>query len=85
MLPAQLYDTQGIDCNNFCLAMIADFGALITKSQEHKTPIFALTPEQLGWGGSVFSLSLKNQERFNEVFSNLAERVIGLTWNAVSN
>jgi len=85
MLPAQLYDAQGVDCKNFCLAMIADFGALITKSQEHKTPIFALTPEQLGWGGSVFSLSLKNQDKFNEVFSNLAERVMGLTYNAFSN
>jgi cellulose biosynthesis protein BcsQ len=85
MLPDQLYEIQGMNCNNLCLAMIADFGALITKSQEHKTPIFALTPEQLGWGGSVFSISSKNKEKFNEIFSKLAERIIGLTCDAASN
>ncbi|GAB4188151.1 MAG: hypothetical protein Fur006_28450 [Coleofasciculaceae cyanobacterium] len=85
MLPDQLYEAQGIESNNFRLAMIADFGALITKSQEHRTPIFALTPEQLGLGGKAFSLSSSNKEKFNKVFSSLAEKVIGLTCNEVSN
>jgi cellulose biosynthesis protein BcsQ len=84
MLPDQLYDAQGIERNKFCLAMIADFGALITKSQEHKTPIFALTSEQLGLGGKAYSLSLSNKEKFNKVFFELAETVISLT-DAVSN
>jgi len=85
MLPDQLYEAQGIERQSFRLAMIADFGALITKSQEHRTPIFALTREQLGLGGNAFSLSSSNKEKFNKVFSNLAKKVIGLSCNAVSN
>ena len=85
MLPDYLYTTQGIDSNNFCLAKMADFGALITKSQEYKTPIFALTADQLGWSGNLFSITLKAKEKFNEVFLKLAEKVINLTNDAVSH
>jgi cellulose biosynthesis protein BcsQ len=85
MLPNYLYAQQGIDSNDFCLAMIADFGALITKSQEHKTPIFALTSDQLGWGGNLFSITSKSKEKFNDVFLRLAEKVINLTSDAVSH
>jgi cellulose biosynthesis protein BcsQ len=85
MLSDNLYDAQGIEFNNFCLAMIADFGALISKSQEHQTPIFALTPEQLGWSGNLFSITSSSKEKFNAVFSKIAQKVINLTCDAVSN
>ncbi|MBD2625692.1 ParA family protein [Trichormus variabilis] len=84
MFSDQIYRNQDIG-SNLCLARIADFGALITRSQEHQTPIFELTREQLGWGGSVFSLSQKDQTKFEKVFSNLADKVIGLTCHEVSN
>ena len=46
---------------NYCLAQIADFNTLIAKSQDHKTPVFALTDEQLGHVGTVLVSSPRNK------------------------
>ncbi|MEG4012548.1 MULTISPECIES: ParA family protein [unclassified Microcoleus] len=84
LLNNQMYNSQGIG-SDFCLAKISDFNSLIAKSQEHQTPVFALTSEQIEQKGKVLTDAQKAQEPFREAFSKLADRVIGLTCHAVSN
>ena len=76
-LPAAEYATTGMDA--YCLATIADFNSLIAKSQGARTPIYALTDEQIGQGGTVLEQTKKSQAQFKETFQNLASRVIQLT------
>ncbi|MCC3441153.1 MULTISPECIES: ParA family protein [unclassified Microcoleus] len=84
LLSNQMYNSQAIG-RDLCLAKISDFNSLIAKSQEHQTPVFALTPEQIGRPGIVLEKTLGAQEEFKKVFSTLTDRVIGLTCHAVSN
>lgn len=84
MLPDQTYKDQGVG-SGFCLATIPDFNTLIAKSQEAQTPVFALTPEQIGQVGVVLETTLKSRDNFKQIFSELADKVIGLTDNASSD
>jgi len=84
LLTDQMYASQEIG-SDFCLAKIPEFNNLIAKSQEDQTPIFALTSEQIGQASSVFNTTLEAQEKFRKAFDKLADKVIGLTANAVSN
>jgi cellulose biosynthesis protein BcsQ len=63
----------------YCLSQIADFNTLITRSQEYKTPVFALTPEQLGHVGSVLEIDQGKMSEFGVQFSLLAAEVALLT------
>ncbi len=82
MLPERLYIEQGIN-GNLSLTKIANFNSLIAKSQEHRTPIYDLTPKQLGQTGVVLENNQAKQEEFKKTFSDLADKVIGLTSYAV--
>jgi len=84
LLAKEMYESQDID-SDLCLAKISDFNSLIGKSQEHQTPVFALTPEQIEQVGIVLTGTLEAQKPFIEAFSKLADRIIGLTCHAVSN
>ena len=46
MLSNQAYIEQGIS-ENYCLSVISHFNTLIAVSQDKRTPVFALTPEQI--------------------------------------
>lgn len=81
MLPNSMYAEWGID-RSLCLTKIANFNSLIALSQKHRTPIYDLTTEQLEQTGRVLENNRKKQEDFREVFSDLADKVIGLTSNA---
>lgn len=82
MLPDRVYREQGIN-DNLSLTKIANFNSLIAKSQEHRTPIYDLTPKQLGQTGVVLKSNQAKQEEFRKTFSDLADKVIGLTSYAV--
>ncbi|CAD5955885.1 Chromosome-partitioning ATPase Soj [Planktothrix agardhii] len=76
---------QGIQ-DTFTLQKIPDFNSLIALSQEHQTPVYALTKEQVNLTGSLLEQNQNKQEEFKEIFSNLAEKIIELTSTyAVSN
>jgi cellulose biosynthesis protein BcsQ len=81
MLPDHVYNDQGVG-PGFCLATIPDFNTLIAKSQEAQTPVFALTPEQIGYTGPVLENTIKSRDNFKQIFSELAGKIIGLTSNA---
>ncbi len=65
MLPTKFYTEAGVNpAQNYCLAEIAEFNSLITASQTHQTPVFALTKEMLGHVGTVLEQDLKKRDEF---------------------
>jgi cellulose biosynthesis protein BcsQ len=84
LLAKKMYESQDMG-SDFCLAKISDFNSLIAKSQDHQTPVFALTPEQIEQFGTVLNTTLEAQKKFRNTFDKLADKIICLTSNAVSN
>jgi cellulose biosynthesis protein BcsQ len=78
MLPSQVYREQGIQ-NSLSLAKISNFNSLIALSQEHRTPVYDLTPQQLRQTGIVLERNQKKQEEFKQTFSDLADKIIALS------
>lgn len=78
LLEDQIYTQQGIE-SDFTLTKISNFNSLIALSQEHQTPIYDLTPQQLGQTGIVLENNQRKQDEFRQTFSGLADRIIGLT------
>jgi cellulose biosynthesis protein BcsQ len=78
MLPDQIYAEQGIG-RSFCLTKISNFNSLIALSQEHRTPIYALTAEQLRQTGVVLQKNQAKQTEFQNMFSDLAHKIVALT------
>jgi cellulose biosynthesis protein BcsQ len=78
MLPDWVYTEQGIG-SSFCLTRISNFNSLIALSQEHRTPIYALTAQQLRQTGVVLEKSQEKQDEFRQTFEDLADKIIALT------
>lgn len=78
MLPSQLYLDRGLK-DSLSLAKISNFNSLIALSQEHRTPVYALTSQQLGQTGIVWEQNKKKQEEFRQTFSDLADKIIALS------
>ncbi len=79
MLPAATYGRIPGFVPNYCLAQVADFNTLIAKSQEARTPVFALTDRQLGHVGTVLEGDQRKREEFKLAFAELATRIVTLT------
>jgi cellulose biosynthesis protein BcsQ len=80
LLPERLYTENNIfPCCT--LTKIPNFNSLIARSQEYQTPVFALTAEQLNYTGTVLKDIQKKQDDFKDIFSDLADKIIGLTSN----
>ena len=82
-LPRDVYDEHGVE--ELCLAKISDFNSLIAKSQEHQTPVFALSPDQIAQGGVVLQGPMQSRDKFNEIFFELATKVVSLVDHASSS
>jgi cellulose biosynthesis protein BcsQ len=80
MLPSEQYNKvfAGFD-ETYCLVQIPDFNTLIATSQEHKTPVFALEDEMFGHVGTVLERDRAKKAEFNDIFNELARRMIDLT------
>jgi cellulose biosynthesis protein BcsQ len=78
LLPHQLYTEEGMN-DSFTMTEISNFNSLIALSQEHSTPVYALTTEQLGQIGIVRDNNQKKQEEFKKTFSELADKIIALS------
>lgn len=72
------YKLAGID-GNLRIAEISDFNSLIAFSQNAGKPIFALTQNDVSQVGSVWENSREAIERFDGIFTELAERTLQLT------
>lgn len=65
---------------NYILSEISNFNSLITYSQEHNKPVFALTKNDLeGHSGHILKGSEGSIKKFEELFSNLANNIIRMT------
>jgi cellulose biosynthesis protein BcsQ len=78
LLPNEVYNEQGIN-SSFTMTKIYNFNSLIARSQEHCTPVCALTPEQLKQQGTVLEKNQAKQEEFRAIFSDLADKIIALS------
>lgn len=61
------------------LAQIPDFQGLITASQKHNTPVYALSKEQLNYSGVVLDNYQEKQDELKTLFSDLADKIINMT------
>jgi cellulose biosynthesis protein BcsQ len=84
LLDKKMYESQHMG-TDLCLAKISLFYSLIAMSQKNQTPVFALTPEQIEQVGIVLNTTLEAQKNFRKTFDKLADKIIELTSNAVSN
>lgn len=81
-LPAT-YKSAGVDPSvGYCLAEIPDFNSLITASQNHQTPVFALTEAMLGHVGTVLAQDLAKRDEFKKTFGELSDRLVALAAHA---
>jgi hypothetical protein len=78
LLPEKKYKKNQLILDGYCLAEIQDFNTLITASQDHRTPVFALSDDQIGQVGTVLIQNQKKRTEFNKTFSDFAEKVIAL-------
>ena len=83
LFPRTTYDQYGI--HDYCLAKIPDFNSLIAKSQETRTPVFALTKEQIGQSGAVLDQTITSRDRFKNIFSDFADKIMGITNFRITN
>lgn len=63
---------------NHCLAEISEFGGLLQKANDALVPVFALTDEQIGETGPVLSQMKTSRDRFDEIFTKIAEVILEL-------
>lgn len=82
LLDRTVYDEFGVGAD-LSLAQIAEFNSLIAKSQEHLTPIYALTTEQLNAQGQVKWNWEESRDNFNEQFNQLADKITGMIGTAM--
>ena len=81
LLPKEAYTVAGLQLGKPIIQM-SDFNSLIALSQKHKKPVFALTDEQLEQRGIVLKTTKKSMNRFLELYSQGADRIIALIQNA---
>lgn len=69
------YASSDID-DSRVLAQIQEFNSLLPKSQEHRVPVFELTPEQLGQIGVVLQGSLAQISSLQRIYERFADRIL---------
>lgn len=84
LLPEAVYTRAGFSPEKPLLQM-SDFNSLIASSQKYQVPIFNLTDQQIEQAGIVLENTKASMEQFRKLFSDAADRVIGMTENATGN
>jgi cellulose biosynthesis protein BcsQ len=77
LLDAEKYKSAGLTPGEPLLQM-SDFNGLIAQSQKHSAPVFALTDEQLEQSGVVLERTKRSMQRFEQLFSEAADKIIKL-------
>ncbi|MEI6044291.1 MAG: ParA family protein [Chloroflexota bacterium] len=78
ILPPELYQKQELG-KGLRLATISDFNTLVAVSQQYQTPIYILNDEQIGQTGVVLAGIINSRDKFEKLFSSLADKVTNLT------
>jgi cellulose biosynthesis protein BcsQ len=77
VLPDAVYAAADIQPSRV-LAQVQEFNSLLPKSQDHRVPVFELTPEQLGQVGVVLEGSERQIESLRRIFEDMAMRLVSL-------
>lgn len=78
LLPDFIYSSVGVD-QGLNLALIADFNSLVSRSQEHLTPVFSLSESQLTASGDVLANFKASRDAFHDEFEALARKVVNIS------
>jgi hypothetical protein len=78
LLPPEAYASIGL-ADGKPLLQMSDFNGLIALSQKHKVPVFALSDSQLEQTGIVLERTKASMNKFGQLFSEAADRIITLT------
>ncbi len=81
LLPPEAYARAGAPLDKPLLQMSA-YNGLIVRSQKYQAPIFDLTDAQLEQKGVVLERTKKSMKNFRRLYSEGADKIIGLTNNA---
>lgn len=76
LLSEIVYHNEGID--EFILERVPNFSDLMRISDRYGTLVYNLTSEQLSQPGLVVKTLQQEQEKFREIFSSLADKIIGI-------
>ena len=89
LLPNELYykanDKRSLfyeDIASQPILQLSDFNTLIARSQEHNVPVFDLSDDQLKIVGIALKTMKESMNKFRDLFSDGADRIITLTENA---
>ncbi|HEX9991949.1 MAG TPA: AAA family ATPase [Acidimicrobiales bacterium] len=75
--PASVYREAGIPKTRV-LAQVQEFNSLLPKSQEHRVPVYELTPAQLQQVGVVLDGSMRQISSLRTIFTDLATKIEAL-------
>ncbi|MFF7034658.1 ParA family protein [Streptomyces griseus] len=78
LLPQDTYSDAGMS-DDLVLGKIQEFNSLLPKSQDHRVPVFALTPDQLNQAGVVLQGSLRQIESLHVIFQDIANKIIQIS------
>ncbi len=78
LLPNAVYTELSINSSS-TTTKTSDLNSLIAHSQEHCTPVYALSPAQLKQQGTVLEETQVKQEEFRAIFCDLADKIIALS------
>jgi len=78
-LSGMLLENDNYVSEDFCLAQIPDFQTLNAKYQTYGIPVFALSDGQLDAQGKLLENYKDMRDRFYDIFSGLADKVIQMT------
>jgi len=81
VLSDEAYRAGGVELGQPLIQM-SDFNSLIALSQKHKAPVFGLRDEQLEQRGIVLDRTKESMERFRELYSDGADRIIEIISHA---
>ncbi|MEO6807551.1 MAG: ParA family protein [Isosphaeraceae bacterium] len=81
LLPDEVYANNGIQPEKPILQM-SDFNGLIALSQQHQSPIFDLTDQQLDQSGVVLERTKASMNEFRRLYSEAADKIIAMTTHA---
>ena len=84
LLNDQEYQNGNADPSKPILQM-SDFNTLIARSQEHQVPVFELSDDQLGQSGTVLENTRESMARFEKLFREAANKVIGVITSEKGN
>lgn len=74
---------EGTELQPYDLAHVADFNSLIAMSQQISKPVFAMTDDDITATGKIVGTVKDNmitsRNKFNKIFSELADRILYLT------